>query len=100
MAEALVGAELAAVVVPCGARERWVRAIAPHTTPDDTVLPVGEGGGASWPSGPLSSHALVSGSGTRLGRDLTGGPPTLAALGLGGLDVTGLIGFARSGRFP
>jgi len=44
--------------------------------------------------------ALVSGAEARLGRDLTGGAPTLAALGLGGLDVTGLIGFARSGLFP
>ena len=44
--------------------------------------------------------ALVSGAEARLGRDLTDGAPTLAALGLGGLDVTGLIGFARSGLFP
>ena len=44
--------------------------------------------------------ALVSGAEARLGRDLTAPAPTLAALGLGGLDVTGLIGFARSGLFP
>ncbi|MXY09002.1 MAG: hypothetical protein F4Z00_02565 [Acidimicrobiaceae bacterium] len=45
-------------------------------------------------------NALVSGAEARLGRDLTAPAPTLAALGLGGLDVTGLIGFARSGLFP
>ena len=44
--------------------------------------------------------ALVSGAEARLGRDLTDGAPTLATVGLGGLDVTGLIGFARSGLFP
>ena len=49
VAEALAGAELAVVVVPCDARERWVRAIAPHTTPDHTVLLMGEGGGAIEP---------------------------------------------------
>ncbi len=46
VAEALAGTELAVVVAPCDARERWVRAIAPHTTPDHTVLLMGEGGGA------------------------------------------------------
>ena len=35
-----------------------------------------------------------------LGRDFRAGGPTLATLGLGGLDVTGLIGFARTGMFP
>ena len=44
--------------------------------------------------------ALVSGALAGLGRDLRAKPPTLAALGLGGLDVTGLVGFARSGLFP
>ena len=256
--EALAGAELAVAVAPCAARERWARAIAPHTTPDHTVLLVGEGGGAIvarrtiepptvvaetntlphrarstgpgavdvsakrggvlvaslpatppdtarvmeligdvWPQAAatdtvwttvLTSYdaiayaaadmiaaqatdaidaadaelralrlalfsresrgyhdfrtaqgltpgatpptpgqaaedvpgalvlasslgraagvptpaidALVSGVSARLGRDLTDGAPTLAALGLSGLDVTGLIGFARSGLFP
>ena len=45
--------------------------------------------------------ALVSGAPTEgLGRDLRTKAPTLAALGLGGLDVTGLVGFVRSGLFP
>ena len=44
--EALDGAELAVVVAPCSAHERWVRAIAPHVTADQTVLFVGGGGGA------------------------------------------------------
>ena len=47
--------------------------------------------------------ALVSGALAGLGRDLRDlrtRTPTLAALGLGGLDVTGLVGFARSGLFP
>ena len=47
--------------------------------------------------------ALVSGALAGLDRDLRDlrtKTPTLAALGLGGLDVTGLIGFARSGLFP
>ena len=44
--EALDGAELAILAVPCSAHERWVQAIAPHTNPDQTVLFVGEGGGA------------------------------------------------------
>ncbi len=44
--EALAGAELAVVAVPCQARRRWVQAIAPHATPHQTVLVVGDGGGA------------------------------------------------------
>jgi len=44
--------------------------------------------------------ALVSGALAGLGRGLRTKTPTLAALGLGGLDVTGLVGFARSGLFP
>ena len=42
----------------------------------------------------------MSGALAGLGRDLRTKTPTLAALGLGGLDVTGLVGFARSGLFP
>ena len=44
--EALDGAELAVVVVPCLAHERWVQAIAPHVTADQTFVFVGGGGGA------------------------------------------------------
>ncbi len=44
--EALDGAELVVVVVPCSDHERWVQAIAPHVTADQTVLFVGGGGGA------------------------------------------------------
>ena len=44
--EALDSAELAVVVAPCSTYERWVRAIAPHVTADQTVLFVGGGGGA------------------------------------------------------
>ena len=47
----------------------------------------------------LVSGALAEGLGRDL-RDLRTKAPTLAALGLGGLDVTGLVGFARSGLFP
>ena len=43
---ALDGAELAVVVVPCFAHERWVQAIAPHVTAHQTVLFLGGGGGA------------------------------------------------------
>ena len=42
--EALDGAELAVVVVPCLAHERWVQAIAPHVTADQTIVFVGGGG--------------------------------------------------------
>ncbi len=44
--EALDGAELAVAAVPCSAHERWAQAIAPHVTADQTVLFVGEPGGA------------------------------------------------------
>ena len=44
--EALDGAELAVVAVPCSAHERWAQAVAPHTTADQTVLFVGEASGA------------------------------------------------------
>lgn len=69
-----------------GALGRWVRL---RTCPATAV-------GVPTPA----IDALMSGALARLGRDLTDGAPTLAALGLGGLDVTGLIGFARSGLFP
>ena len=44
--EALDRAELAVVVVPCTAHERWVQAIAAHITADQTLLFLGGGGGA------------------------------------------------------
>ena len=44
--EALDGAELVVVVVPCFAHHRWVEAIAPHITSAHTVLFLGEGSGA------------------------------------------------------
>ena len=44
--EALDRAELAVVVAPCTAHERWVQAIAPHITADQTLLFLGGGGGA------------------------------------------------------
>ena len=44
--DALDGAELVVVAVPCSAHEHGVQAIAPHTTPDQTVLFVGDGSGA------------------------------------------------------
>lgn len=43
---------------------------------------------------------LVDGASAVLGRDFRTEGRTLAALGLDGLDTTGLIGFARSGLFP
>lgn len=44
--EALAGAELAVVVVPCFAHERWVEAVAPHLEEGQTLLFLGEGSGA------------------------------------------------------
>ena len=43
---------------------------------------------------------LVDSASAMLGRDFRAGGRTLAALGLDGLDTTGLIGFARTGFFP
>ena len=43
---------------------------------------------------------LVAAASAVLGRDFRAEGPTLATLGLGGLDVTGLVGFARTGVFP
>ena len=43
---------------------------------------------------------LVAVASAVLGRDFRAEGPTLATLGLGGLDVTGLVGFARTGVFP
>ena len=43
---------------------------------------------------------LIDEASATLGRNLRDEGPTLATLGLGGLDVTGLVGFARSGYFP
>ncbi|MCY4666308.1 MAG: NAD/NADP octopine/nopaline dehydrogenase family protein [Acidimicrobiaceae bacterium] len=44
--EALDGADLIVTVVPCFAHDRWVAAIAPHVTAEQTVLFLGEGSGA------------------------------------------------------
>ena len=44
--EALHQADLIVTVVPCFAHDRWVAAIAPHVTADQTVLFLGEGSGA------------------------------------------------------
>ena len=43
---------------------------------------------------------LVAAVSAMWGRDLRAGGRILAALGLGGLDVTGLVGFARTDMFP
>ena len=43
---------------------------------------------------------LVAVSSAMLGRDFRAEGRTLASLGLDGLDVTGLVGFARTGVFP
>ena len=44
--EAIRDAALIVIVVPCSAHDRWVDAIAPHVTADQTVLFLGEGSGA------------------------------------------------------
>lgn len=44
--EALDGARLAVVVVPCFAHERWVEALAPHIDRSQVLLFLGEGSGA------------------------------------------------------
>ena len=44
--EAIHDAALIVTVVPCFAHDRWVEAIAPHVTADQTVLFLGEGSGA------------------------------------------------------
>lgn len=44
--EALDGAELVVVAAPPPIRQRWGQAVAPHATDNQTVLFVGEGGGA------------------------------------------------------
>ena len=46
IAEALEGAELIVVAVPCFAHERWVEALVPHVERGQTLLFVGEGSGA------------------------------------------------------
>ena len=43
---------------------------------------------------------LVAAASAILGQDFVAEGRTLASLGLGGLDVTGLVGFARTGLFP
>ena len=44
--EAIHDADFIVIVVPCSAHDRWVDAIAPHVTADQTVLFLGEGSGA------------------------------------------------------
>ena len=44
--EALHEADLIVVAVPCFAHDRWVAAVAPHVTVEQTLLFLGEGGGA------------------------------------------------------
>ena len=44
--QAIHDADLIVIVVPCSAHDRWVDAIAPHVTADQTVLFLGEGSGA------------------------------------------------------
>ena len=44
--QAIHDAALIVTVVPCFAHDRWVEAIAPHVTADQTVLFLGEGSGA------------------------------------------------------
>ena len=74
VAEALAGAELAVVVAPCGARERWARAIAPHATPDHTVLLAGEGGGAIVARRAIEPPTVVAETNTLPHRSRAAGP--------------------------
>ncbi|MYI15814.1 MAG: hypothetical protein F4108_08955, partial [Acidimicrobiaceae bacterium] len=75
--EALAGAELAVVVAPCDVRERYARAIAPHATPDHTVLLVGEGGGAIVARRYIEPPTVVAETNTLPHRARATGPATV-----------------------
>jgi ketopantoate reductase len=77
VAEALAGAELAVTVARVDARERWARAIAPHTTPDHTVLFLGEGGGAIVARRIIEPPTVVAETNTLPHRARTTGPATV-----------------------
>lgn len=79
VAEALAGAELVAVVAPPDARERWARAVAPHTTPDHTVLFLGEGGGAIVARRVIEPPTVVAETNTLPHRARAAGPATVDA---------------------
>ena len=79
VAEALAGAELVAVVAPPDTRERWARAVAPHTTPDHTVLFLGEGGGAIVARRVIEPPTVVAETNTLPHRARATGPGTVDA---------------------
>ena len=79
VAEALAGAELVAVVAPPDTRERWARAVAPHTTPDHMVLFLGEGGGAIVARRVIEPPTVVAETNTLPHRARATGPATVDA---------------------
>ena len=79
VAEALAGAELVAVVAPPDTRGRWARAVAPHTTPDHTVLFLGEGGGAIVARRVIEPPTVVAETNTLPHRARAAGPATVDA---------------------
>ena len=77
VAEALAGAEFVAVVAPPDTPKRWARAVAPHTTPDHTVLFLGEGGGAIVARRVIEPPTVVAETNTLPHRARATGPATV-----------------------
>ena len=78
--EALDGAELVVVAAPSPARQRWAQAIAPHATADQTVLVVGEGGGAIVARRAIEPPTVVAESNTLPVRASPAGPGAVSAV--------------------
>ena len=91
IAEALDGAELVVVAAPSPARQRWARAIAPHAAADQTVLVVGEGGGAIVARRAIEPPTVVAESNTLPVRASLAGPGAVSvALKPGGVLIAAL----------
>ena len=70
--------------------------LAPSLARVDLASSLGEAAGVPTPV----MDGLVADASAMLGEDARAEGPTLATLGLDGLDVTGLVGFARTAVFP